>query len=252
MSKILVSGSSSGLGKFLKESLVATPFSRDSDFSKIKEDKYDLIVHCAANQSRNLSLSQVYEYYLDNIKLTELLTSLDTKRFIYISSIDVSLITGTLGDKKQPNYFNQNNLYTAAKTFSEAIIKQFCYNYTILRCPYLLGKYMRNNTINKLINDERPTVSLSKDSIFNIIRYKDVFSFILKSMNDNINGTYEVVANKNISLFEIANHLKKEVKFGEHQYSVEELDNKKSAEILNELNLSSLQMLELFVGDNFE
>ena len=160
--KFLITGTSSGLGKYLHDNLGGISLNRE----KIQKNGAEIIIHCAFNSDRNPKNTD--QYFRDNVFLTGELTKVPHKKFIFISSVDVY-------PKDAKRHFeneviNRNKidgLYAATKFMSEQLVKKNCSNFLILRCVALLGKDSRKNSLIKIIKDDKPTLTLSGKSVFN-------------------------------------------------------------------------------------
>ena len=88
--KILVTGTNSGLGKFIYERISnATPLNRKNRVDIINSGtEYDVIVHSAYNSSKVNFSDLDLKYVDDNLILTSELVNLCDGCFIYVSSID--------------------------------------------------------------------------------------------------------------------------------------------------------------------
>ena len=86
--RILVTGTNSGLGKFIAYSfescLCLTRENKDEIIKECKENPVDVIIHSAFNSSRYVR--NYDDYFEDNIFLTEELLDLPHEKFIYIST----------------------------------------------------------------------------------------------------------------------------------------------------------------------
>ena len=194
--RYVITGISSGLGKYLHENLPGSlGIDRDNYFliePHIKNE--DIIIHCAFNKTNDI---KDYNNYLDdNIFFTKKLLELGN-RMIYISSIDVYL---------------QNNIYSLFKKFSEALVHRYPNN-LVLRCPALIGEYMKPNHLHKL--KENKSIGLSGESTFNYILYSDV----LENVKTDIVGTYELISKENTNINTIKKLFKSNTELGEYLYA---------------------------------
>ena len=237
--KILITGPKSGLGRYIYEtfpgSVGLTRKNRDAILGR--EDEYDLIIHSAFN-TKNAGRNKVDDYFKfvdDNILLTNELVSLNHKKFIYISSIAV--------------YDDVITPYSQTKMFSESIVQKKSNNPLIVRCSSLLGRHMRPNTITKLIQENNPKITLSKDSTYNFIRHKDVTDFILKSYESNISGVFDFVASDYLNLKDIAEHLSANADFGEYTFKTNKISNQALASTFPEFDKSSWDALNEFIKE---
>lgn len=208
ISKILITGSGSGLGKYLRSNLGGVGVTRSTNLDDIADKEWDLIIHCAFNRSHDESkFAQVLE---DNIMFTTKLLTLKSKHFSYISSVDI--YNYKLG---QPA-----NLYIKTKMLSEHLITMLRepLSYSILRCSALVGPTMRRNHLLKII-DGGCEIGLHEDSTFNYVLYKDIARFYQQEQHRRVfSNTVDFVANSNIRLGEVAEMFDSDVKFGDHTY----------------------------------
>ena len=68
--KVLISGTSSGLGKFLFNEIKSVKFDRTQPNEIYQNEKWDCIIHCAAYAGN--SLSETYESIKTTVKLSNL------------------------------------------------------------------------------------------------------------------------------------------------------------------------------------
>lgn len=172
MPKILVTGITSGLGKFLQEYYQADGWKRGDPWPKCY---YDMIIHCAHDRE---------DTYANHLMMWNIL-GIPYGKLIYISSIDV--YSAFRGEK---------NLYASSKLECESLIRQYSDNYLIVRPSALLGKYMRPNTLAK-IRDGLP-ITVSKDATFGFVRHESLIPYFDNSGTITIAGdlmTVEQIAN---------------------------------------------------------
>ena len=237
--KILVTGTKSGLGKYIYETLPNTVgLSRENRKILIKKnDCYDMIIHCAFNTKNagKKDIDDYFDYVDDNILLTNDLVKLKHKKFVYMSSISVY--------DKIPTPYNQTKL------FAESIVQKISNKPLIIRCASLLGSAMRSNTITKIITEDNPRITLSKESTYNFVMHKDIVEFISKCYNNNVTGIFDFLASDFIRLEDIVKRLNREVNFGEYTFTTNKVDNKKLTGMFPEFNKSSWEALELFIEE---
>ena len=87
MDKILVTGSSSGLGRYLYESLRAEAFIRNETINDriiiAEELPYDCIIHCGWNLKSNIDSAKGLSYISESVKLTQQLLNIPHKKFVF-------------------------------------------------------------------------------------------------------------------------------------------------------------------------
>lgn len=240
--KILISGTSSGLGKYLHENLGGISLNRE----KIQQNDAGIIIHCAFNSEQNPT--DIDQYFRDNVFLTEELTNIPHKKFIFISSVDVYPKNSDIHIEDEILDINKtDSLYAKTKILSEEVVKKNCPNFLILRCSALLGKDSRKNSLIKIIQDENPTLTLSSDSSFNYILHKDVSDFIKLAIEKDLQGIYNLVSSNNITLKQVANLVNKKVSFGEYKYNVGYIDNGKTTLATSLFEKTSEEVIKQFI-----
>ena len=121
---VLVTGTNSGLGKFIHERIpTSIPLTRDNRDDILVGQKYDIIIHSAYN-SLNVDFTDLnLKYVDDNLLLTSDLINLCDGCFVYVSSIDsVNKIESS---------------YALFKKISEELIKSKIENHFIITFPIL-------------------------------------------------------------------------------------------------------------------
>ena len=229
--KILTTGIQSGIGKYTYENLSGLGLARDTskvERERIKKTQFDAIIHCAFNSAKTLDPNSPSSYFYDNVFLTKELVSLRYDKFIYFSTIDVySQNTASHSENEMLNLCGPSSIYAATKLTSEAIVKEEAKNYLILRSSTPLGTYSRKNTLMQMIEIESCTVGLSSASIYNIIIYSDILNFIKFSIENDVQGVFNLASSSNITLENVARILEKNIQFGKGFYNAGNIDNTK-------------------------
>lgn len=249
--KILVTGTNSGFGKHLQERFNSIFWNRDiTDEQKsiLKKDGVDVIIHCAFNSNKVVNSNNLYQYLSDNVLLTQELTTLSHKKFIYISTVDVYPKDNQEHIEDEVIDISQiSGIYGISKLMSECVVRQICPNYLILRCSALLGKYSRKNSLVKMIEDEPAVVTVVDTSSFNYILHSDVADFIKQAMNKDFQGIYNLASSGNVTFREVANLLGKTVQFGSYEYEVGAVDNTKVTSVNLAFKKSSKEVVQEFI-----
>lgn len=253
MSKILVTGSKGGLGRFLMEELGAQGFSRDNDIDELvasanSSKPYDLIVHSAFNLGRDIKYSEYTDYLNDTLILTQKLASLPHKKFVFISSIDVyPKGLETLTEDTDFIIDEVEGLYGRTKLQAEMIVRQNSDNFVIARPSALLGKYARKNSLMKILQDDSPSLGLNEKSSFNYVLYEDILEFIQTAQQDDLQGVFNLCANGNLTLEQLVQRFGiSGVNFGGFVYNAGNPSNDKVQEICPAFAKSSIENVEQF------
>lgn len=243
--KYLITGASSGLGKYLHDNLGGIPFNRLAP----NVQKADVIIHCAFNRTRDVTSQNLYQYFSDNILLTQRLTTIPHKKFIYISTVDVYPEDNVKHSEDDVlDVSKVSTLYGITKLIAESLVQAKCSNVLILRCATLLGKDSKENSLIKIINDEHPSLALSADSEFNYILHRSVFEFIQAAVKKDVRGIYNLASSENVSVSRVADLLNKKVNFGNFLYTVGNVDNTKGSAILSAFKKTSEEVISEFLS----
>ena len=248
---ILTTGILSGLGRYVYEHLGGLGLTRASAsrcLSAARKTGVDVIIHCAFNSSRDISSENLYDYFRDNVGLTEELAGLTPKKFIYISSVDVyPRNSGPHTEEAILEADSIKGIYGVTKMISEAIVKKYCKNFLILRPVTLLGRYARKNTLMRIIEGKDCSVGLSAGSRFNYALHEDVFDFIKVAIKKDLRGIYNVASSENIILSDVARIVGRKVNFGKYLYDVGNVSNAKISRICPAFRKSSAEALRIFL-----
>lgn len=241
----LISGTSSGLGKYLLGQLGGIPLNRKDP----KESAGKIIIHCAFNRGNEAISRNLYQYLSDNIFLTETLVHIPHQKFIYISTVDVYPNNGKKhAEDEVINLEKVATIYGSTKLMAESIVQNLSPNFLILRCSALLGGDTRENSLIKIIKQRIPKLTLSADSVFNYILHSDILELIKIAVEKDLQGIYNVGSSKNITLSEVAVLLKKKVNFGNYKYNAGKINNAKARKYLPKLKKTSKEMILEFLS----
>ncbi|MDD9950723.1 MAG: NAD-dependent epimerase/dehydratase family protein [Zetaproteobacteria bacterium] len=254
---ILVTGVSSGLGKYLYEAIGDIGIHRENSHLITKAQSegqvFELIIHCAANTRRPQKISELYGYYCDNIQLTENLTRLKHKKFIYISSVDVYPSSHHLhqeSTKIAPDLLCQNgSTYALSKAFAESIVHAKAACPTIFRCASLLGKYSQSNNLSKICSQDDCQLSLAAESELNFITYQEVLKSIQAVTQARLKGVFNLCSSENIKIHEICTLAHSPAKFGSHIYNVGKICNKRISKLVDSFYLPSTVKLQSYLKE---
>ena len=229
---ILLTGASSGLGKFLSKNLKDIDlFTRENNVEDILEcgKEYDAIIHCAASISHASWEDVTYEYFDDNTILTRQLVTIPHKKFIHISSIDIK----------------RDSIYGIAKRISERIVDSYSPNTLIIRPSGLIGNEMKMSTFRK-IQAGKP-IALTESSMMNYVNY----STILEVIKSNSSGIITVTASKNISMKDISELFHQDIQFGDIHYEMDISDRDFELRSGFDLTRTSEDNIQSYI-DNYE
>ncbi|MDN3513537.1 MAG: NAD(P)-dependent oxidoreductase [Candidatus Brocadia sp.] len=248
--RILTSGVLSGIGKHIHENLGGRGITRSTsaeELTKIKREGADVIIHCAFNSQKDVTADSVYQYFRDNVFLTNELASIPHKRFIFFSTVDIYAKNSEVHREDELIHIdNMRGMYAITKLISESIVRR-CRNFLILRPTTLLGRHARKNTLTRIIEGEKDPLFLSGNSRFNFVLHSDILDFIKFSIGNDIKGIFNVSSTGNIQLSEVANLLNQKVRFGTYQYDVGNISNDKITTLFPAFKKTSKEILHQFI-----
>jgi hypothetical protein len=228
----LISGASSGLGKYLLSNLDSDEFDRTLQKPKnfsIPEYGYDLIIHAAFGMPNNSETK--YEYKEYHLKLANKLLSIPHKRFVFISTVDAS------------EKIKVDNWYGEAKQKVEDLCLANSNHAIILKCGAMFGPGMRKNQILKIASEKSAKLTLTKRSKFYLITYADVLTAIRSDLKV---GRYYLINKKILLLSEVANYFNKNPEWGNYEYAPADID-RQIPRIYSKESSNNLSWLKEFI-----
>lgn len=250
MKKFLITGANSGIGKYLYENFGGIGLTRKNGADILSSgERFDSIIHCAYNSSRNIDSENLYSYVSDTILLTEKLLQLPHKKFIFFSTVDIYPRTTRVHKENEVIALNEvGGMYAVTKLICESLIKNKAKNFLILRPTGLLGTYSKKGSLMKILFDEKPKITLTRDSEINCTLYADILAFIRLAIEKNIKGIYNIGSSRNITPQEAAELAKKNISYGKFKYQVGNYDISQAATIVPEFKKTSKDAIRLFLA----
>ena len=227
-SRCLISGTSSGIGKFISKQLpLAERYDRSSNFSDYKEKSFDIIIHCAYDGSFATGHENLYEQFNSNVRLVENLCSLSHKIFIFFSSIDVypKEFNGKLSDYKLGSV-DLHSRHAFFKIIGESIVASKSKSFLILRPSLMIGKDARVNTLTNIVKGNKGPFSLGKNSEFNLITHDQVWLSLQAVLAQEMRGIVNFCSGLYLSLDEVAQKVKNfDILWGDYNYKTSKVYN---------------------------
>lgn len=213
--KILVTGTSNGLGKYLLNSLNCYGFNRQINFEDIKKEEYDLIIHCAFNTKNTIPQSYISSYIEDNVFLTKrLVNEVKSNKFIFISSVDIYPKDQEKNEDIDINIDKISNIYGKTKLISEEIVKNHN-NFLILRCSGIIGVEKLPKSVVNILQSKKTT--LTSTSKVNYITQKTILDII--NSNDIKNQVINVASPLSMEIKELET-IVNPIEYGTYHYDV--------------------------------
>jgi len=249
--KILITGTKSGLGKYLVKAYKCYGLDRKTNINLIKKIKWKLIIHCASSTNKINSKNNNIQLINDNIILSKTISKLNGKK-IYISSTEVYREiknNKNLNEKTKINIDDTKNFYARCKLISENFFLQDKKS-LVLRLGSIVGPGMKENAATNIL--KRKKITLSQDSILSYVHYAEIKSFIDLAHSKNLSGIFNFLRNDYISLLKIINMLKLKIKFGNYKFKIVKASNNKISKYINLKKYSSVDILKQLKNKNLK
>lgn len=246
--KFLITGTSSGLGRYLFEELDGMPFRRNKpdEIRYHEKQHYDCIVHCATDARNSIASNELLAYYQSHIELTDQLIKIPHRFFVFISSSAVYPEQFRLNAESDiialPHDPPLYGLYGMFKLLAEKIVGPKTRLSLILRCVTIIGPTSRPTNIIKVLRNDPDPITLSADSSFNLVSMDQIKGFIELALAQNITGTFNAGSTQNATLGEIALAVGSQPKFGNYTFNVHRMNTDKIREVSNDFNKSTIEI----------
>lgn len=251
MQRILTTGTSKGLGRYLNEQFGGYAFTRSTtneEYEAFKAEGFDVIIHAAYNPTKDVTSKNAASYMQDTILLTKKILDIPHKKVFFISTIDVYPKGAEKHTEEEVLRLDTaKDVYAFTKLICESLVQEDNKDNVVLRCSAMLGEHMRKNSIKRIIDEQNPQLTLSGQSDFNYILYSQIRDVIEHMNKQNLGGVFNVVSSQNITLNQIAEKFKKEVRFGNFIYQTGSVDNQKICAVYPQLDMTSQEVIDKFV-----
>jgi nucleoside-diphosphate-sugar epimerase len=244
---LLITGTGSGLGKHLLETLGGKSWDRRE--TAPAERGCGVIVHSGWPARAPETSDGLAAYVESTLEFTRRMVEKPHEKFIFISTAEVYPLSGHSGAEDQPIAISAvRNLYAHCKLMAEAIVRERARNVLILRSTGLLGPTARTNSLMRVLSEDGCALTLSAESRFYYILHRDVSAFIRVAIERNLCGIYNVCSSQSITLGEVARRFGRTVNWGRFTYDVGHVENRKIADVSPAFKKTSLEVIEEFVS----
>ena len=231
----LVTGTSSGLGRYLRASLGGDAFVRESDAVCLSAP-YKYLIHCGFGRPNDYA--SISEYIDSQLHQFHQLLPLYDSKFVFISSVEVLA-----------KHSMDSNPYAYAKSIIESELSSMSSNVLILRPGLLFGPGMRPNQLLRICIEDSPHLSLAPSSSFGIVFYHQVLDCILSDTSGIIN----LASQPYVTLAEVASLFNNKPLWGSYIYQTPSLDHDciPSSQSRNMLQSPLTQLKDFVVKKNY-
>lgn len=244
---VLVSGTNSGLGKYLQRQFEAEAYRRHAPDTHCSH--YEMIIHaaCGAPPREGLHSPEANAYVAEQAALCDALLSIPHRRFVYISSIDIYAGQNN-GGKEEASIDPAlcSGAYAKMKFRCEQQVRDNAAKPLILRPAALLGGDMRPNSAMRMLSAQDQPLSLAAESSFNYVLHSQVMSLVERLNRADFVGTINVVSGLNVTLGDLARQYDCQPEFGQFIYQTPEVDGALCTQFLPDLAQTSQQLFTHF------
>lgn len=246
--RILVTGTASGLGRYLLDRYGTTSITRnDHPENHIKDSPYDAIIHCAIDKQEKDNASKATTR---NITLLKRVVRIPHHTFIQISSTDVyQKSVGIKSEESETIERYDKTPYEAIKLSCESFVTAWPSNHLIIRATAMLGKSARPNSLMHMLLNPKHELSLHPKSTFNYILHRQIGDFIISALKANHTGVFNLASSGNLTLADAAKQVKAEPSFGNFQYFTPNIKNDKAKIVLPDLEHDSAWAINEFMKE---
>ncbi len=255
--KLLVTGVSSGLGRYLVEEFGAVPFQRTNPLEIVhhKNTFYDCIIHCATDARNSIASDELLAYYQSHIGLTGQLLQIPHRLFVFISSSAVYPDLFRLNTESDiitlPHDPPLYGLYGLFKLLTEKMVSRKTSSSLILRCVTIIGRTSRLTNVMKILRGNPSPLTLSADSSFNLVSMDQIKGFIELALAQDITGIFNAGSTQNATLEEIAKAIgSRRLTFGSFTYNVHRMDTGKIRKVSRDFDKDSIEVAKI-TADKF-
>lgn len=247
--QVLVTGTSSGLGRALHRAFGASAFERAGgarELARCATVTWDLIVHCATDARKDVPAAELEAYHDSHVELTRRLLDLPHRHFVFVSSHAVYPTDERAWREDDPLRADDRlSLYGAFKLLTERVVVNRATRPLILRTSSLVGPEGRPNNIMRILRREPGGVVLSAECPYNLIAYTQIDAFVRESIERRRTGIFNLGAADTRTLGEIARHLGVDVTFGDVRYTAPRADLSAVHELSRLFDRTTLEVADL-------
>lgn len=190
------------VGSNIASQVAFSDYYNSKNIENIRGKKYDLIVSAGATADRNIANQDSKKDWCGINKLLKLLTQVQSKRFVLISTIDVYPKPVCVDENSLISLKLLNQTYGRNRYKMELFVKKHFPKNTIIRCPNLFGINLKKNFIYDLIHNSGLELR-HKDSMYQYYPLKYIWKDIQIALINNIsliNFAVEPISGHEIAL----------------------------------------------------
>ena len=244
-----VTGSKSGLGKFLVTLDGFEPFQVDKTE---KPSIYAGIVHAGYRAPNPSDIEGALSDSLEQIRSTSRLLKLFSANFVYISSIDVfpKCTDEVFDEGTSIDLRSVTGHHGLLKLYLESLVEKSADRFAIVRPGLMVGSNARPNVLSRVIAGDPGPYTLSPKSTFLPTPHHLVGKSIQAFLQGESSGRWAVVPSGPVTLEEVAIMSgNRGAQFGQHLYLSPTIEVGRLEELLGEKTPSGQEVIEMLLSN---
>jgi len=248
--ELFITGFNSGLGKFLVEEFSGVKYD-PRNIEEIKSAKPKTVIHCGYRYpSVTDAVEALSQMELARESISRISALEGTVKLIFISSIDVYPYSSNIcfDESNSIDLRDIRGVHGFLKLSLEQHVMKKFKNFVILRPALMLGDYIRDNSVTRILTSDPCKLSIESNSTFNLISHQSVADFIHIARNLDLTGIFNLTSSTDISLRTVASLAgRQNIEFGKALYQTPQVDNSKVARYCKDFDKTSEEVLRSYM-----
>lgn len=245
---VKVTGSNSGLGKFLVTLEGFEPFQFDeTDNSSMHSG----IIHAGYRAPNPSDIEAAVSDSLRQVRSTSRLLDLTSQAFVYISSIDVfpKCTDEVFDDEATIDLRSVTGHHGLLKLYLESLVEKAGGRFAIFRPGLMVGRNARPSVLSRIIAGDPGPYTLSSKSTFLPTPHQLVGESVLAFLQGEVSGRWAVVPSGPVSLEEVADMAgNRAAQFGQHLYCSPRIKVARLEELIGKKSPSGKEVIEMLLS----
>lgn len=248
--ELFITGFNSGLGRFLVEEFAGIKYD-PRNIGEIRSTTPKTVIHCGYRYPSVTDAAEAMsQMELAKESLSRISTLAGTIKFIFISSMDVYPYFSNIcfDESSSIDLRDIRGVHSFLKLSLEKYVMKNFKNFLILRPALMLGNYIRDNSVTRILTSETCKLTIESNSTFNLISHQSVANFVQVARNLDLTGIYNLTSSTDISLKTVASLAgRQNIEFGKALYQTPRVDNSKVTRYCKDFDKTSEEVLRSYM-----
>lgn len=246
MSRRLVVGGSSGLGKYWAQRWDC-PVASLHEVGTLSQKSFSEIAVCSNPVRKDEPAGLQRRRFIELINATQKLISKQPGVLVFVSSLEVAplAVSEPLTEAPLKRNCANGSLYAKSKIEVENLLVRSRLPFVVLRPGLLLGNCSRRSSVEKLVDGDTSGFSLSAESTFYCSRYDDVIDTVDRALDSTCLGFFHPVPATPVSLLDLRERYSPAAELGRYTYTSPVVSNDRARALTPILGLTSMEIIEM-------